>query len=85
MGKSGAPAAGKQSDDANLLGDITAFHAQAARLAPDASARQWLPLWDRGLALDANAAMTEYASFDAELSAPVGLCSVIAAMPAPAV
>ena len=83
IGKGLAPTPTGLSEPAKLLNDINAFRSRSARLAVDQVAADWLILWDRAQSLDSESLAADYAAFDVETGNPVGVRSVIAALPAP--
>ena len=85
IGKGLAPTPTGLSEPAKLLNDINAFRSRSASLAVDRAAADWLILWDRAQSLDSESLAADYAAFDVETGTPVGLRSVIAALPAPPV
>ncbi len=72
------------SEAARLLRDIESFRARTARDAPERASADWLALWDRALEIEPGSAAADYAAFDIGTNQPVGLRSVIAALPSPA-
>jgi hypothetical protein len=71
------------TDAARLLDDIEHFRRQHANLPPQAAAGAWLGLYDRAVSIDARAA-GDASAIDIVTRRPVGVLSVIAALPAPA-
>lgn len=78
-----APVA-EPADAVRLLRDIEAFRRGSAQRSPEQAAADWLGLWDRAQALPPKSAQQNAEAYDAELQEPVGLRSVVAALPAPA-
>lgn len=83
IGKSGASEEKGLSPAAMLMRDIAAFRSRVPQLAAPAAAAQWLELWDRSLAMDAQRAAREYDAFDLVTQSAVGARSLLAALPAP--
>ncbi|HEX9192731.1 MAG TPA: tetratricopeptide repeat protein [Burkholderiales bacterium] len=83
IGKNATPAKAGSSEPAKLLADIVAFRGKSAGLPPDRAATEWLALWDRARALDPARVQSDYSATDAETRRPVGLSSVLAALPQP--
>ena len=71
------------SEAVKLLRDLADFHRTSGQLSADQAAMGWLALWDRARALDPARVAADLDAFDLETKAPVGLRSVIAAMPPP--
>jgi len=74
-----------ESEPAKLLRDISEFRNRSASLAADRAAAEWLALWDRASALDPSRVTSDPTALDTETRAPIGLRSVIAALPQPSV
>jgi tetratricopeptide (TPR) repeat protein len=77
-------AAPEPSKAEKLLQDVLAYRVESATLAPDVAVNRWLDLFDRAKALQVGPPSNSYASFDIAAGAPVGLRSVLAALPPPA-
>jgi tetratricopeptide (TPR) repeat protein len=82
IGKGASAAPAGQSEAAKLLADIGAYRGRSASLPDERAATEWLALWDRARALDPSRAASDYV-FDPETRRPLGLRSVLAALPKP--
>ncbi len=85
VGKGLTSAQAGPSEPAKLLLDIIEFRRKSASLPVDRAAKDWLALWDRVRTIDAVRAAADYAAYDIETNAVVGLRSLIAALPQPTV
>lgn len=65
-----------------LLADIEAFRRGSERLTPEQAAKDWLGLFERARALG-DVQQHDIRAYDAAIGAPVGLASVLAALPPP--
>lgn len=83
IGKGLTPKPTGMSEAAKLLKDINTYRNGSASLSIDQAATDWLLLWDRAKSLDNENLAADYSAYDVETGTPVGLRSVIAALPAP--
>lgn len=67
----------------SLLADIRAYRKHGATLDEPEAIAQWLALWDRAAELSSADRIGGYGAYDLAINAPVGLRSVIAAVPSP--
>lgn len=83
--KQNAPAqASRTSGAAALVSDVEHFRVSGEQLSPQQAAMTWFQLFDRAVNSASRANANDPGSFDGDLRRPVGVASVIAALPPPA-
>ncbi len=80
-----SPSAGKgKSATGQLLQRIRDYRLQAGKLPPSEAAAQWFVLYDEAGHIGGAAALSDFAAYDADTLRPVGVASMLAALPPPA-
>jgi hypothetical protein len=78
------PRASRTSEAAALVSDVQHFRVSGEQLSPQQAAATWFQLFDRAVNSASRANPNDPGSFDGDLRRPVGVASVIAALPPPA-